>query len=82
MPDPVLIAHQSSITSNFTAVSDTWLPAKSIFTFSDNTWGRTYETLFFAEFEQGAKKIEDCKVACGHQKYLLQAHYYAVFEKK
>ena len=72
MPDPVLNPTFPLITSNFTDISDTWLPANSKFTFSDNyqdvNYDNKYGVIMFIELEQEARKIEHSNT---NQKYLL-----------
>jgi len=68
------------ITSNFTSLSDAWLPTLSKFKFSDNLYDakpkyggkNQYGTTMFFEFEQGVKKTVDCASDCNNEKYLLQ----------
>ena len=48
--------------------SETWNPAKSYFTFSDNWFDSTnkYGAIMFGEFMMEAKKTENCGAeACG-----------------
>ena len=65
------------IYSNFTDLSDTWLPAKSKFTFSHNynDYSNILEHIKFVEFEQGANKTENCEIDCGTQKYILHGRH-------
>ena len=60
-------------TSNFTVLSDIWLPSISKFKFTARYGGYDYGTIFFSLFEQGAK-MKDCETACTDKKYDLQVH--------
>jgi len=71
------------ITSKFGNVEEVWLSSSSTFKFSDNlfdyfsepTGKFTYGEIIFAEFDQGAKKLQGCTADCT-SKYRLQARYY------
>ena len=81
---PTAIYSDNLITSNFTSLSDAWLPANSKFKFSDNVIDALiddrYGVFMFAEFEQGAKMSEDCNKDCT-QKYTLQVRHIDVFQR-
>ena len=72
------------ITSSFGDIEETWLAASSKFKFSDNYFDFVsvpmgefiYGVIMFAEFEQGAKNLQDCTSDCNPHNYLLQARYF------
>ena len=77
------------ITSNFTALSEAWLPTHSQLKFSDHIYDfdKDYGTIIFAEFEQGVFKTENCKQDCSNQKYVLRVRheihdYYSAYKIK
>ena len=78
-PEPVINPNFPLIMSNFTMLSDAWIPSRSKFKFSDNINDAKYAglniygTIMFCEFEQGVMKTEDCKADCSNQNYVLEA---------
>ena len=62
IPTPISDPQFQLITSDFSTLSDIWLPANSKFKFF---YVQKYGTIMFAEFEQGTLK----------NKYLLQARH-------
>ena len=83
IPFPPSVPQQPIITSKFADISEALLPASSTFKFCNNLydyWGSpreefTYGDIMFAEFDQGAKKLQGCTADCT-SKYRLQARYY------
>jgi hypothetical protein len=72
------------IKSKFEDISEAWLPANSTFKFYHNQYDYQsdpygkfiYGDIMFGEFEQLAKKLQDCTADCT-SKYQLQARYYS-----
>jgi len=82
IPFPPSAPRYTPIKSKFADISEALLPADSTFKFSDNYWDYysfplykfTYGDIMFAEFDQGAKKLQGCTADCT-SKYRLQARY-------
>jgi hypothetical protein len=86
IPFPPSAPTYPPITSKFGDISAAWLPVNSTFKFSDNLndlesapYGIiTYGLMSFGEFDQGAKKLQDCTADCT-SKYRLQARYFVSY---
>ena len=72
IPFPPSASTYPPITSKFADIYAAWLPADSTFKFSNNVFDYfsaptgefTYGLINFFEFEQGAKKLQDCTADC------------------
>ena len=72
IPSPPSDPLYRSITSKFADISEAWLSTDSTFKFydsymdyfSDPHMEYTYGLIIFGEFEQGAKKLQDCSANC------------------
>jgi len=84
-PSPPLALQM--IKADFTEISDAWLPAYSMVTFSDNTYDvdfggpNIYGAVMFNSFEQGALKTLGCEEPCNIRKYALQPRHSLRFSR-
>ena len=86
IPFPPSAPQYPPITSKFADISEALLPASSTFKFCNNyydyesdPYGKfNYGDIMFAEFDQGAKKLQGCTADCT-SKYRLQARYYVSY---